>query len=326
MAPVSRLAFGGPVRGADKSVGSICGRRRRPGDAPRDASGRAPPTRSSGSCRSTSWSSTSRAPGSSSSPSGWRSACPSAGSRTSWRASSRRPTPSTDIGVEDAVPVGDFGASPFDGYAGGYSSSTAISYDRVPKGEIELRRSSDVEAVDGHRLGHLAALELDERWTITQVVLEHGHLWGTRDVTVPIARGRGARDRPRAAHDRQARALGAAVDEALDRRHLRARLGRAPRDASGASTRRARPRARGSRGSRRTSRARSATCRPRRSRARPRSPPSRAGRSPGCCPCPPAGASRPRRPAGRSSARRRCRRRRSPRGRRDSPRAAPGRR
>src|SRR4051794_28746684 len=75
----------------------------------------------------------------------------------------------TDVGVEDVVPVGDMGASPFDGYAGGYSSSTAISYDRVPKGEIELRRSSDVEAVDGHRLGHLAALELDERWTITQV-------------------------------------------------------------------------------------------------------------------------------------------------------------
>lgn len=95
------------------------------------------------------------------------------------------PDAESDIGVEDAVPVGDFAASPFDGYGTGYSSSTAISYDRVPKGEIELRRSSDVEAVDGHRLGHLVALEIDERWTITQVVLEHGHLWGTRDVAVP---------------------------------------------------------------------------------------------------------------------------------------------
>jgi len=96
------------------------------------------------------------------------------------------PDAESDIGVEDAVPVGEFAGSPFDGYGGGYSSNTAISYDRVPKGEIELRRSSDVEAVDGHRLGHLAAVVVDERWGITQVVLEHGHLWGTRDVAVPV--------------------------------------------------------------------------------------------------------------------------------------------
>jgi PRC-barrel domain protein len=96
------------------------------------------------------------------------------------------PDADSDIGVEDAVPVGELAGSPFDGYGGGYSSNTAISYDRVPKGEIELRRSSDVEAVDGHRLGHLRAVRVDEHWQITQVVLEHGHLWGTRDVAVPV--------------------------------------------------------------------------------------------------------------------------------------------
>ena len=32
----------------------------------------------------------------------------------------------------------------------------------------------------------LATVSILERWAITQVVLEHGHLWGTRDVTVPV--------------------------------------------------------------------------------------------------------------------------------------------
>jgi hypothetical protein len=97
-----------------------------------------------------------------------------------------RPDDKSDIGVEDAVPIGDLTGSPFDGYGAGFATSTAISYDRVPKGLVELRRSSDVEAVDGHRVGHLAALVVDGGWTITQVVLEHGHLWGTRDVAVPV--------------------------------------------------------------------------------------------------------------------------------------------
>ena len=96
------------------------------------------------------------------------------------------PDAESDIGVEDAVPVGELAGTPFDGYGAGYSSSTAISYDRVPKGEIELRRSSDVEAVDGHRLGHLAAVGVDEHWQITQVVVEHGTSGAHGDVAVPV--------------------------------------------------------------------------------------------------------------------------------------------
>ena len=58
------------------------------------------------------------------------------------------------------------------------------SYDRIPKGAVELRRSSPVTSVDGHHLGHVDGFVVeDER--IAAVVLERGHLWGRREVVIP---------------------------------------------------------------------------------------------------------------------------------------------
>ena len=58
------------------------------------------------------------------------------------------------------------------------------SYDRVPRGEIELRRSSAVTSADGHHLGHVDGfVVVDGR--IAAVVLERGHLWGRREVVIP---------------------------------------------------------------------------------------------------------------------------------------------
>jgi uncharacterized protein YrrD len=58
------------------------------------------------------------------------------------------------------------------------------SYDRVPKGEIELRRSSAVTSADGHHLGHVDGFVVEED-LIAAVVLERGHLWGRREVVIP---------------------------------------------------------------------------------------------------------------------------------------------
>ncbi len=40
---------------------------------------------------------------------------------------------------------------------------------------------------DCHHLGHVDDLVVDADDQITHVVLERGHLWGRRDVTIPIS-------------------------------------------------------------------------------------------------------------------------------------------
>jgi hypothetical protein len=60
-------------------------------------------------------------------------------------------------------------------------------YDRVPKDTIEIRRASDVHSSDGHHLGHVDGFIVDGEERITHLVLEHGHLWGKRELTIPIS-------------------------------------------------------------------------------------------------------------------------------------------
>ena len=61
-----------------------------------------------------------------------------------------------------------------------------VRYDRVPKGEVEVRRSSPVTSADDHHLGHVEGRVVDDEQHVTHVVLERGHLWGKRDVSIPI--------------------------------------------------------------------------------------------------------------------------------------------
>ncbi len=68
----------------------------------------------------------------------------------------------------------------------GYEQGVEVRYERVPKGEVEVRRSSPVRSSDDHHLGHVEGLIVDDEQHITHFVLEHGHLWGKRDVTIPI--------------------------------------------------------------------------------------------------------------------------------------------
>ena len=67
-----------------------------------------------------------------------------------------------------------------------YTQGVQVSYDRVPKGEVEVKRSSPVRSSDDHHVGHVEGLVTDGEQHVTHVVLEHGHLWGKRDVTIPI--------------------------------------------------------------------------------------------------------------------------------------------
>jgi sporulation protein YlmC with PRC-barrel domain len=64
--------------------------------------------------------------------------------------------------------------------------SPTIIYDRIPLGEVEVRRGDPVEATDG-RIGHIHGLVIDpgDR-QVTHVLLQEGHLWGRKDVAIPI--------------------------------------------------------------------------------------------------------------------------------------------
>jgi sporulation protein YlmC with PRC-barrel domain len=62
----------------------------------------------------------------------------------------------------------------------------SMTYDRIPKGEVEIRRTSEVVSADGSRIGRVDGFVVDGDDRITHVVLERGHLWGRREVTVPI--------------------------------------------------------------------------------------------------------------------------------------------
>jgi sporulation protein YlmC with PRC-barrel domain len=92
----------------------------------------------------------------------------------------------TDVGIEDMVSMPSYELAEYGGYASEFDGNISLVYDRIPKGEAEVRRSSEVVTADGERLGHVAGFVVSDG-AITDVVLEHGHLWGTRDVTIPIA-------------------------------------------------------------------------------------------------------------------------------------------
>jgi hypothetical protein len=64
--------------------------------------------------------------------------------------------------------------------------SSTVTYDRVPLGEVEVRRGDPVEATDGS-IGHIQGLVVDPvDHQVTHVLLQEGHLWGRKEVAIPI--------------------------------------------------------------------------------------------------------------------------------------------
>jgi sporulation protein YlmC with PRC-barrel domain len=61
-----------------------------------------------------------------------------------------------------------------------------IISDRVPAGEVEVRRGDHVHATDGE-IGRVQGLAIDPAdHHVTHVLLEEGHLWGKKRVALPI--------------------------------------------------------------------------------------------------------------------------------------------
>ena len=61
-----------------------------------------------------------------------------------------------------------------------------ITYDTVPLDEVEVRRGEHVHATDGH-IGRVQGLVIDQNsHHVTHVLLQEGHLWGRKEVAIPI--------------------------------------------------------------------------------------------------------------------------------------------
>jgi sporulation protein YlmC with PRC-barrel domain len=94
--------------------------------------------------------------------------------------------PDWDVGVEEILAMPYYQAFDSGGAAVLYEDHVQWTYDRIPKGEVEIRRASPVTSSDEHHLGHVDGFVVDEDDQITHLVLEHGHLWGKREVVIPI--------------------------------------------------------------------------------------------------------------------------------------------
>ena len=94
--------------------------------------------------------------------------------------------PDWDVGVEDVLAMPYYFGLDEGAYPGEYDSHVTMNYDRVPKGEVEVRRASAVISADGHSLGEVDGFVVDADEHITHFVLERGHLWGRKEVTIPI--------------------------------------------------------------------------------------------------------------------------------------------
>ena len=94
--------------------------------------------------------------------------------------------PDWDVGIENVLALPYYDYAGFGEPAIDYDHHVSMTYDRVPKGEVEIRRASEVMSADGHHLGHVDGFLVADDDQITHVVLERGHLWGRRYVTIPI--------------------------------------------------------------------------------------------------------------------------------------------
>jgi sporulation protein YlmC with PRC-barrel domain len=78
------------------------------------------------------------------------------------------------------------------GFAG--AEPLAVTYDKVPLGEVAVRRDERVHATDGE-IGRVQGLVIDASdHHVTHVLLQEGHLWGRKQVAIPLSAVAGVND------------------------------------------------------------------------------------------------------------------------------------
>jgi sporulation protein YlmC with PRC-barrel domain len=87
-------------------------------------------------------------------------------------------------GAGDLDGVGGAGGM---GTLGGNAVPRKITYDTVPVGEVGVRRGQPVLATDG-AIGKVQGLVVrPDTGHVTHVLLQEGHLWGRKEVAIPIS-------------------------------------------------------------------------------------------------------------------------------------------
>jgi sporulation protein YlmC with PRC-barrel domain len=83
------------------------------------------------------------------------------------------------------------------------NASRTVTSDKVPLGEVEVRRGDHVHATDGD-IGQVQGLVIDPRdHHLTHVLLQEGHLWGRKEVAIPMSAVTGVDDGVRLSITRQ---------------------------------------------------------------------------------------------------------------------------
>jgi len=68
----------------------------------------------------------------------------------------------------------------------GVGETLPLVVDRIPAGDVALRRGEPVHAADGE-IGRVQGLVIDpDDHHVTHVLLQEGHMWGRREVAIPI--------------------------------------------------------------------------------------------------------------------------------------------
>jgi sporulation protein YlmC with PRC-barrel domain len=94
--------------------------------------------------------------------------------------------PDWDVGVQDVLVLLDRDLVDFGSNAGAGEPHVWLAYDRIPKGEVEIRQASAVRSADGRRLGTVTGLVAAEDDRIRHLVLRRRRLRGSRQLTLPI--------------------------------------------------------------------------------------------------------------------------------------------
>ena len=92
-----------------------------------------------------------------------------------------------------SLPYFSIGTGSILGFGPG-NASQAVTYPRVPVGEVEVRRGDRVQATDGP-IGRVRGLVMDRvEHQVTHVLLDEGHLWGKKEVAIPISAVTGVKE------------------------------------------------------------------------------------------------------------------------------------
>jgi len=89
-------------------------------------------------------------------------------------------------GPDQALSWPYYGLGPGVGGFGSEIGPMEVVYDTTPAGEVEVRRGEHVHATDG-AIGRVQGLVVDRKSRqVTHVLLQEGHLWGKKEVAIPI--------------------------------------------------------------------------------------------------------------------------------------------